>query len=526
MSAFCSLPLALAVVAVLAVASPGQQTGKPPNVVLILADDLGHGDPRCYNDESRIPTPHLDRLATEGVLCTDAHSPSSVCSPTRYGILTGRYAWRTPLRRGVLWPWDPPLLEAKRSTLPELLRGRGYATACIGKWHLGWDWPLDADAHVTDLLDGHSWPGKRRAEVGARIDWSRAIRGGPLAHGFDHYFGDDVPNFPPYAFIEDDRVMARPTATKPAGMFGHPGPAAPGWDLAVVLPMLAQRATAWIDARAQQADQPFFLYLPLTAPHTPIAPSPRFAGASGAGAYGDYVCEVDWLVGEVMAALARGGFADQTLLVFTSDNGSPQRDGSGMSGPVGSVRVHGHDPSRPWRGLKSDAWEGGHRVPLLARWPGRIPAASRCAAPIVLTDLYRTIAAAAGAEVPAGAAEDSFDALGVLTGVPVDALSRDHLVHHSGGGVFAIRAGRWKLILGRGSGGFSKWKPPVDAPAGQLYDLVADPGERHNRYDEHADVVARLQARLGEIRDRGWSSPTGSGEPGRAVRPAVRRTRR
>jgi len=478
---------------------------RPPNIVLILADDLGYGDLGCYNDASRIPTPHLDRLAADGLRATDAHSPSSVCTPTRYGLLTGRYAWRTALARSVLWPWDPPLLEDERTTLPELLQGVGYRTACIGKWHLGWNWPLrDSEGrlvHVLDEIEGITWPPAARAGVGARVDWERPIPGGPLSHGFDHYFGDDVPNFPPYTFIEDDRVALVPTAAKPAGMFGHPGPAAPGWDLSVVLPTLAQRAGAWIEGRAEP---PFFLFLSLTAPHTPIAPSPHHAGRSEAGAYGDFVAEVDWVVGEIVAALDRRGVRDDTLLVFTSDNGSPQRDGTGMSGPVGSVKQRfGHDPSRPWRGLKSDAWEGGHRVPFVVRWPGRVRAGRVLDEPMVHTDLYRTLAGFAGAEVPSGQGGDSFDLGAVWTGT--ERGVRDHLVHHSGNGVFAVREGRWKLIEGRGSGGFSRWQPPQDAPAGQLYDLVADPAESDNRFRAEPEVVARLRARLEAVRRDGRS---------------------
>lgn len=478
-----------------------------PNVVVILADDLGYGDLGCFNDESKIPTPHLDRLAAEGLRLTDAHSPSSVCTPTRYGLLTGRYAWRTALTKSVLWPWDPPLIEDARRTLPELLRDAGYRTACVGKWHLGWDWPLDEAGRVTDEFEGHTWPAARRGEIGARVNWERPIAGGPLAHGFDHYFGDDVPNFPPYTFIEDDRALLRPTAQKPPGMFGHAGPALPGWDLGVVLPTLAQRAASWIEEHGRTGgDAPFFLYLPLTAPHTPIAPSPHFAGKSAAGAYGDFVCEVDWVVGEVLAALERSGAAGDTLVVFTSDNGSPQRNGVGMSGPVGSVlEEFGHDPSRPWRGLKSDAWEGGHRVPFLVRWPGRVPAGAESPAPLVHTDLYRTLANLVGQAVPDDAGEDSVDQLAVLTGG--DAAARDHLVHHSGNGLFGIRVGRWKLIEGRGSGGFSRWTPPEDAPAGQLYDLESDPAEQRNVYAEHPEVVAELQARLAEIRAAGRSVP-------------------
>ena len=491
----------------LSCATPGQD--RPPNVVLILADDLGYGDPGCFNPESKIPTPHIDRLAAEGTRFTDAHSPASVCTPTRYGLLTGRYAWRTALKRSVLWPWDPPLLEPERVTLPELLKTRGFSTACIGKWHLGWDWPLDGDKHVVDVIGKrHTWAPDQRAGIAARVDWTRPVRGGPLAHGFDTYFGDDVPNFPPYGFIEDDRLPIEPTTRKPAGMFGHDGPATPGWDLSTVMPMIAQRAAAWIDGRRSAPDpaQPFFLYVPLTAPHTPIAPTPRFAGRSQAGPYGDFVAEVDWVVGQISAALQRGGFSEDTIVIFTSDNGSPHRTGKGMAGPTGSIKkATGHDPSAPFRGMKSDAWEAGHRVPFVARWPERIPAGKVCAEPMIHTDLYRTLATLTGSPMPWGAAEDGFDLSKVwLKGAGAQPV-RDHLVHHSGNGTFAIRVGRWKLILGKGSGGFTRFKPAPDAPPGQLYDLTADPKESVNRYAEHPEIVQRLTARLRAIQRQGHS---------------------
>lgn len=481
---------------------PQTQDAAPrPNIVVILADDLGYGDPSCYNPDSKVPTPALDQLAAEGMRFTDAHSPSSVCTPTRYGLLTGRYAWRTALKRGVLWPWDPPLLEDERVTLPELLRGAGYTTACIGKWHLGWDWPLDEESSVSAEITSLQWPAKQREAIAARVNWERPIAGGPLAHGFDHFFGDDVPNFPPYTWIQDDRLVEVPTGTKPRGMFGHNGPALPGWDLTEVLPTLEQRAAAWIDAQ-REAELPFFLFLSLTAPHTPIAPHPDWAGKSEAGDYGDFVAQVDGVLASVMAALERNGMTENTLIVFTSDNGSPQRDGTNMSGPVGAVKERfGHDPSAPWRGLKSDAWEGGHRVPFVVRWPGRVPAGRVQTAPWIHTDLYRTVAALL--ELPFGEAqaEDSIDQSAVWTGGPETAPARHTLVHHSGNGLFAIREGRWKLILGRNSGGFSRWQPPEGAPAGQLYDLEADPAEQHNLYADHPEIVARLSARLDRVRE-------------------------
>ena len=202
-----------------------------PNIVLILADDLGYGDPGCYNAESKVPTPHLDRLAAEGMLFTDAHCPSSVCSPTRYGLLTGRYCWRTELKSGVLWPWDAPLIEPDRLTLPKMLKKVGYQTACIGKWHLGWNWPTRDDSRINDTLPLGRYDVRIRSAFSQKVDFSQPIQSGPLAQGFDYYFGDDVPNFPPYIFIENDRVLGIPSEPKPAAMFGHPGPMLPGWDL-------------------------------------------------------------------------------------------------------------------------------------------------------------------------------------------------------------------------------------------------------------------------------------------------------
>ena len=482
-----------------------------PNIVVILADDLGYGDPGCYNDQSKIPTPNINRLASEGMRFTDAHTPSSVCTPTRYGLLTGRYCWRTRLKRSVLWPWDPPLIPADRLTLPEMLQQAGYQTACIGKWHLGWDWPLenpdDAEHYVTDEFDGYSIQQKHRERYGKNIDWKRPTRGGPTERGFDYYFGDDVPNFPPYTFIENDRVVAIPTSQKPKAMFGHAGPAVEGWDLSNVMPTITKRAVKFLDDHnSSQSNLPFFLYIPLTAPHTPIAPTEKFIGKSKAGNYGDFVHQVDWTVGQVLDAIERNGYVENTLVFFASDNGSPQRNGTqGNAGPVGSVKKDfGHDPSRPWRGMKSDAWEAGHRVPFIARWPGKILAASESDEPIILTDLMRTIANLVGHDLPHDAAEDSFD-VGAALFEPnsVRAPIRPHLIHHSGNGTFAIRIDNWKLILGRGSGGFTRFQPAANAPAGQLYNLAIDPAEQNNLYDTNPEIVAKLTGKLKSFQEAG-----------------------
>ena len=275
-----------------------------PNIVIILADDLGYGDLACYNDESKVPTPHLDRLASEGMRFTDAHSPSSVCTPTRYGLLTGRYCWRTSLKRWVLWSWDPPLIEEGRLTLPAMLQQHGYHSACIGKWHLGWRWATKDSSRIEQVVSSQESLGPERYEFANRVDFDKSIGGGPTTVDFNYYFGDDVPNFPPYGFIENNRLLALPTATKPREMYGANGPMVPGWKLEAVMPKLEEKVSIYLDERGKDNDgKPFFLYMPLTAPHTPIAPTKRFLGMSQAGRYGDFVYEVDWTVGQVVAAL-------------------------------------------------------------------------------------------------------------------------------------------------------------------------------------------------------------------------------
>ncbi len=498
----CALPHA---------ANSAERRRKPPNIVLILADDMGFGDLACQNPDSKIPTPNLDRMASEGMRFTDAHSPSAVCTPTRYGILTGRYCWRTHLKESVLWAWDPPLIEPDRLTLPAMLKQQGYTTACIGKWHLGWDWPATDGSKMSDVLAPGKWDNKKREPFGEKVDFTQPIGGGPTSRGFDYYFGDDVPNFPPYCFIENDRVLQQPTEVKPAGMFGAPGPMAPGWDLTAVMPALTERAAEYIRAEPGAApfhkpkDAPFFLYFPLTAPHTPIAPIERFHGKSEAGRYGDFVHEVDWTVGEVMRALEETGQADNTLLIFTSDNGSPARDGTHMAGQPRSVLRYGHNPSHIYRGIKADIWEGGHRVPFLVRWPGHVPAGATSDQLLCGIDIMATCAAITGADLPEKAAEDSYnmlDAFAAEAGGPI----REALVHHSINGMFSIRQGRWKLVEGRGSGGWTK-TDTEDAPPGQLYDMQTDPEEEENLYETYPEVVQRLQALLDRYKRDGRSAP-------------------
>jgi len=505
------LKTALAGAAATALPHPARAVKPPktkPNIVFILADDMGFGDVACQNPKSRIPTPNLDRLAARGVRFTDAHSPSAVCTPTRYGVLTGRYCWRSRLKRSVLWCWARPLIEPDRLTVGKLCKAHGYDTACIGKWHLGMDWP------TTDGKPPVGMGKTRGAGSGKNVDFTKPISNGPTTRGFDYYFGTAVPNFPPYCFIENERTVGIPTVDKPKGMFGCPGPMLEGWKLEGILPGLMDKAVAYIDAKGARAanaafrqtkGSPFFLYMPLTAPHTPIAPAKAFRGKSKAGAYGDFVHQVDHVVGRVWAALKRNGFEDNTLLIFTSDNGSPARDGTNMSGPVRSVLRYGHNPSGIYRGIKADAYEGGHRVAFLARWPGRTKPGTTCDQTICHTDLLATVAGILGAKLPENAGEDSYDIRAALEGRPLAGPIREATVHHSIGGMFCIRQGKWKLIAGRGSGGWTRVKTSRTDPPGQLYDMTADASEKKNLWRENPDVVQRLTALLEKYKKQGYS---------------------
>ncbi|MDX1945687.1 MAG: arylsulfatase [Pirellulaceae bacterium] len=449
-----------------------------PNIVLILADDLGHGHISHLNPQSKIRTPHIDKLASQGISLTDAHSGSAVCSPTRYGLLTGRYAWRTKLVRGVLGPYDPPLIEATRLTLPGMLKKHGYHTACVGKWHLGWDWPRKA------MEDP---------------DFSQPIAGGPTTRGFDYYFGTDVPNYPPYCFIENDQTVGLPNSAKTErNLDGRPGPMLAGWKFDAILPALADKAASYIAERAA-AKQPFFLYLPLTSPHEPIAPSAEFRGQSGLNSLGDFLLETDAVVGKVAAAIEQHKLAESTLFIFTCDNGS-----SLYTGGAELVKL-GHAPSAGWRGAKTSIYEGGHRVPFVARWPGVIPTGAKSGETICLTDLLATAAEIVGEKLPENAGEDSHSVLPILRGDKLAKPVREATVHQSASGQLAIRQGPWKLITPQpASGAKGKSTEPREA---ELYNLAADPAETKNVIAEHGDVGARLTTLLDQYRQSGRSRP-------------------
>ncbi len=444
-----------------------------PNILYILADDLGYGDVQALNPErGKIKTPHLDKLAAQGMAFTDAHSGSSVCTPTRYGLLTGRYAWRTRLQNGVLDGASKPLIAADRLTVAALLKQHGYFTAAVGKWHLGMNLP----------------PAQKLAEP---------ITEGPLARGFDYFFGISASlDMPPFAFIENDRYTEAPTAQK---QWLRKGAAAPGFEAVDVLPALSRKTVEIIGQRAAdaRAGKPFFIYLPLTSPHTPILPTSEWQGKSGLGAYGDFVMQTDAAVGEIFGALEKTGLAESTLVIFTSDNGCSPAAGTG------NLEKQGHFASGQFRGFKADIWEGGHRVPFLVRWPGKVKAGSQNTRLICHTDLMATCADVVGAKLPDNAGEDSVSFLPALLGTDKPA-PRDAVVHHSIQGKFAIRRGQWKLALCAGSGGWSKGGGP-ESP--QLYDFDADPGETKNLAAEKPGIVAELTALMEKFVTEGRSTP-------------------
>ena len=476
------------------------RAAQPTNIVVIYADDLGYGDVSCYNPtRGKLPTPHIDKLAVQGMRFTDAHSSSGVCSPSRYTLLTGRYHWRTRLQRGIVRLWGAPLIAPNRTTVAGMLKQHGYQTAIVGKWHLGWDWP--ATSTQRKLMRGQK---TATATAKHRAAWkavfSRPIAGGPITRGFDEYFGTDVPNWPPYCFIENDRTVGIPSEFLPARLFknhqaSQQGPALADWKLEPILPALGGRASDYI-RQAASKDRPYFLYLPLTSPHTPLSVNDGWKGRSGLGRYGDLVMETDAIVGQVLAAIANSGEADRTLVIFTSDNGCAPYIG------VGNMEKKGHYASGPLRGYKSDVWEGGHRVAFIARWPGVVKPGTVNAQLVHQADLMATFAEIVGHGLDGNQAEDSFSIVSLLRGS--DKPVRIHAVSQSMHGLLAVRRGPWKLIFGKGSGG---WSSGADQQPGQLYHLDDDIGETNNLYDRKPKVVLELTNLMSKLVANGRSSP-------------------
>ncbi len=482
------------------------QAADKPNIIFILADDLGYGDLGCYNAKSKIPTPSLDRLAQEGRRFTDAHAPTSVCTPTRYAILTGRYSWRTRLQRGVLGPWGEPLIAADRMTVAGMLKQQGYTTACIGKWHLGFNWP------TKDGKPPSSWTNSL-----SNVDFTKPAADGPITRGFDYYFGVGVPNYPPYCFIENDRVVGNPSLpdTGRADGFNRPGPMVPGWKLVDILPALTKRAVRYIDETAPKK-QPFFLYFTLTSPHYPVVPAAEFKGKTPVGDYGDFVYQTDWCVGQVMEALKRTGADKNTLIIFTSDNG-PEITGEVKPGVYDRVKEYGHNSMGELRGAKRDIWEGGHRVPFIVHWPGKVPANTVSDETMCHVDFMATVAKIVGVKLPDNAAEDSFNVLPALLGEKATGPAREATVHHAASGKFAIRKGDWVLIdAPSGDDNRAKGEPdwlkkergyvPHKQP-GELFNVREDLSERHNYYAELPAKVKELKDLLEKYKKDGRSTP-------------------
>ena len=458
----------------------------PPNIVVILADDMGYGDPHCYNPASKIPTPNMDRLAAEGLRFTDAHTPAAVCTPTRYGLLTGRYSWRTRLKNMVLWTeYEEPLIEPTRETVARLLQRAGYRTAAVGKWHLGLNFAKPGGGFVRGKTDHLNGAGGTR-----EVDFTQPVQGGPLALGFDSSFL--LPggiNLEPHCWLADDRVVGQPTvwrakaaATRPgtSGLEVHEGWMTPDWSDEAVGPTLTAKAEAFL-AASVAARKPFFLYFASQAPHRNCVPADFARGKSQAGVRGDMVYEFDWAVGRVLAQLDALGVAQNTLVSVTSDNGAVPKSDEGDD--------FGHQSNGELRGSKGGLFEGGHRVPFLVRWPGHAPAGRTNASLVVLTDLLATLAELAGIKPPPGAGPDSFSVLPALRGVAMDAAARPAVVLHAGNGLFAVRQGPWKLI-------FDAKRQPA-----QLFNLEQDPREATNQLAAEPALAARLRAEFLRIYD-------------------------
>lgn len=463
-------------------AARGEKADALPHIILVLADDMGMGDLGCYTPDSTIPTPHIDRLAEQGLRFTDAHSSGAVCTPTRYGLMTGRYYWRMGREQAGTNAWAANLIEPERLTVADVLKQQGYRTACVGKWHLGL---------------GTVEP----------VDYASPFHPNPTDHGFDSFYGIAASlDMEPYCYIENDRAVVPPEGEiegTPYGsaQFFRGGPIAPGFKHEEVLPDLTDRAVRIIDEHGKgESDFPLFLYFPLTAPHTPWVPVKEAEGKSGVGLYGDFVWQVDQTLGRIVEALDRNGMTKETLLIFSSDNG-------GLHSWIPTE--YDHRTNLHFRGQKGDAWEGGHRVPMIVRWPGKVPEGRTTAALFCHTDMLATFASLTGAKIPEGAAEDSSDQLNAILGKDpkgrdhfiAQAVSRDHL---------ALRKGDWKYIPALGGGGLGfrpkDHEPEPGGPVGQLYHLGRDPGEAENLYASEPEKVKEMEELLEQLKVKGSSS--------------------
>jgi len=487
----------------------------PPNILFILADDLGYGDVGCYNPKSKVPTPHLDQLALDGIRFTDAHSPSTVCTPTRYSVLTGRMAFRTGMSGVFTGAGGPCMIEGGRMTIGGMLQERGYKTALFGKWHVG----------MTFYDKGGKPINKNGLEAVKKIDYSRVIPDAPIHRGFDFFYGSVCCPTTDwlYAFIDGDRIPVPPTKIidrgplpkHPYSQDNRPGMIAPGYKMEEIDLQFLDKSLEFLDQHAKaKTKSPFFLFHSTQAVHLPSFPADQFKGRTKAGPHGDFIFELDHIVGELLGALDKHGFADNTVVIFSSDNG-PE-----VPTVLSMRNDHKHDGARPWRGVKRDNWEGGHRVPFIARWPGKIKPGSTSSQTLCLTDLMATCAAITGAKIPEKAGEDSVNMLPALLSEDQGKPIRKYTLHQTISLALAIRRGPWKYLDHKGSGGgnnythagrwgMKKYIVPEKAPQapGQLYNLNSDPGETENLYYKNPEIVKELKEKLEQLKESGRSAP-------------------
>ena len=486
-------------------------SGLRPNIVVILADDLGYGDVQCYNPErSKIPTPHMDRLALQGMRFTDAHSSSGVCSPSRYALLTGRYHWRTRLQTGIITQWERPLIAPGRMTIGTLAKQHGYRTAAVGKWHLGWNWPLMTEQKNWMNADwNNAVVTEQHRQVWQEV-FSKPIASGPTTRGFDFYFGTDVPNWPPYCFINNDRTVGIPSEFLPPekyvgshrelaipsvfvphgnyvggqGLASRQGPALPNWQFESILTALGDQAERFITESAAQSE-PFLLYMPLTSPHTPLAPSEEWQGKSGLNhPVADLIMETDAIVGRIINILEKTGQMNNTLIVFTSDNGFESRVN------ITGLEKQGHFPSGPLREYKTSVYEGGHRIPFIVCWHGVVKPNTVNHQLVHQADLMATFAEVLGSTLPADAGEDSFSILPLLQGE--DRAIREHAVSCAAQGIPGVRLGSWKLIA---------------KPQPELYNLSDDIGETKDLAAQFPERVEQIFTLYEKLVSDGRSTP-------------------
>ncbi len=486
--------LSTALLSSLAIHAQAQKV-ESPNIVIIFCDDLGYGDLSCLNNKSAIKTPGMDRLGNEGMIFTDAHSNSAVCTPSRYGLLTGRYAWRSRLKRGVLMGYSSHLISPERTTVADVAKTKGYSTACIGKWHLGMDMPKKEK--------GSQW----------KLNYNGTIKNGPNSLGFDYYYGVSASlDMPPYIYIENDKFTEPPIKTMKSKKFPdymRGGEIGASFDHINTLDIITEKSISYIKKSAKMK-QPFLLYMPLTSPHKPVLPAKRFQGKSGIGPYGDFVMQTDDTVNRVLRTLDQLKIAENTLVILTSDNASfmarVDKGGHKSNEKTQGFLTKTHESNCIWRGTKTDIYEGGHRVPFLVRWPNGVKAGGKCSTPICITDILSTCADILNVKTEDNSAEDSFSLLPYLQKKTAK-TPRGAVVHHSANGIFSLRDGKWKMVFGNGSGGRQKpagkaWERPY-----QLYNIESDPSEKQNVISKNPEVAKKLSEKMDKIIQNGRSTP-------------------